>query len=71
MICGARNQVFLLRVYYMTTGDIAAGATVGGGGGSLLVLMVVLSIVHLLSIACLDVLSRLPFMEVHFPFVYL
>lgn len=54
----------------MTIGDIAAGYTVGGGGGSLLVLLVVLTIVHLLSIACLDVLSRLPFMEVYFLFCY-
>ena len=58
-MCRARNQAFLWRLFYMTVGDITAGYTAGGGGGSLLVLLVVLSLVHLLSIACLDVLSRL------------
>lgn len=43
---------------------VAVGGQGGGGGGGVLALVVVLPVVHLLSIACLDALSRLPFLEV-------
>lgn len=45
-------------------GIVAAGGEAGGGGGGVLTLVAVLPVVHLLSIACLDILSRMPFLEV-------
>lgn len=46
----------------MFAGVTAAGT--GGGGGGVFVLMAVLPVVHLLSLACLDAASRLPFLKV-------
>lgn len=43
---------------------VASVAGSGVAGGGVLVLMGLLPVVHLLSIACLDVLSRLPFLKV-------
>lgn len=42
----------------------STGTAAGGGGGGVLVLMATLPIVHLLSLAALDALSRLPFLKV-------
>lgn len=41
-----------------------AGTAAGSGGGGVLVLMAVLPIVHLLTLATLDALSRAPFLKV-------
>lgn len=46
------------------TGVAAAGTAASGGGGGVLVLMVLLPILHLLSLAVLDALSKLPFLKV-------
>lgn len=42
----------------------STGVAVEKGGGGVLTLMAVLPVVHLLSIGCLDALSRMPFMKV-------
>lgn len=53
----------------MTQTAAAAGGTLSdGGGGGVLVLMALLPVVHLLSIALLDALSRLPFLKVKLRF---
>lgn len=65
------SECVLLSIIYTTFCDTfagraaaATGGTVpGGGGGGVLVLMALLPVVHLLSIASLDVLSRLPFLK--------
>lgn len=54
----------------MQTAAATGGTVPGGGGGGVLVLMALLPVVHLLSIASLDVLSRLPFLKVSFRFCW-
>ncbi|CAM9247825.1 unnamed protein product, partial [Hapterophycus canaliculatus] len=62
------SECVLLSIIYTTFCDTFAnpvGTTAGGGGGGVLVLMATLPVVHLLSLAALDALSRLPFLKVN------
>ena len=59
--------MFQAGVADLTTAAAAGGAAPGGGKGGVLVLMALLPVVHLLSIASLDALSRLPFFKVRLP----
>ncbi|CAM9794171.1 unnamed protein product [Ectocarpus sp. 8 AP-2014] len=64
------SECVLLSIIYTTFCDTftnsaaVAGTATGGGGGGVLVLMAVLPIVHLLSLAALDALSRVPFLKI-------
>ncbi|CAM9150685.1 unnamed protein product [Scytosiphon promiscuus] len=70
------SECVLLSIIYTTFCDTFANPVgesynpasrtgTGGGGGGVLVLMAVLPVVHLLSLAALDALSRLPFLMVN------
>ncbi|CAM9231931.1 unnamed protein product [Ectocarpus sp. 13 AM-2016] len=66
------SECVLLSIIYTTFCDTftntaagVAGTAPGGGGGGVLVLMAVLPIVHLLSLAALDALSRVPFLKIN------
>eukprot|EP00752_Nemacystus_decipiens_P003115 g2885.t1 len=66
------SECVLLSIIYTTFCDTFAdnagvavtGAAAGGGGGGVLVLMAVLPVVHILSLAAVDALSRLPFLKI-------
>eukprot|EP00903_Cladosiphon_okamuranus_P017560 g16174.t1 len=65
------SECILLSIIYTTfcdtfastTGVTVSGAAAAGGGGGVLVLAALLPVVHLLSLAALDALSRLPFLK--------